>query len=176
MPPGCSGQLGVARDADLTVDARIDRRRGIAAEALARSGCLSTWGRSSPASGSPVAPGVPVLVTLAFPLLLTPPTTWTPAAVTLALPLAGMALDELESTTTLPGTLMAAFPDRLRAPPAVAVQNVDRPGGGGDRQRAVDVGDGVVAQTVAGRRDWARWSRYPPSPMPAHRCWSRSRR
>src|SRR5208337_3277459 len=73
----------------------------------------------NPASGSPVAPGVPVLVTLAFPLLLTLPITSTPyGAVTLALPLARMALEELESTTTSPAILMLAFPERLRAPPA----------------------------------------------------------
>ena len=46
-------------------------------------------------------------------------TTWTLAAVTVAFPLAKIALVELESTTTLPDVLMPAFPERESAPPAV---------------------------------------------------------
>ncbi len=59
-------------------------------------------------------------MTLAFPLLETPPTTRTAAAVTWALPLALMALDDFESTTTSPPTLILAFPDIVSAPLAAA--------------------------------------------------------
>ena len=55
---------------------------------------------------------------LALPLFWTPPCTSITEAVTWALPLAEMAVDELESTTIAPGILMLALPERVRAPPA----------------------------------------------------------
>ena len=56
---------------------------------------------------------------MALPLFLYPPTTWILAAVTWALPLAVRAVVELESTRTPPGTLMTAFPERLKEPLAL---------------------------------------------------------
>ena len=55
---------------------------------------------------------------LALPLFWTPPWTSITDALTAALPLADRAVDELESTKTPPVSLMLAFPERLRAPPA----------------------------------------------------------
>ncbi len=56
---------------------------------------------------------------LALPLFWTPPCTSITDALTAALPLAEMAVDELESTKTPPVSLMLAFPERESAPPAV---------------------------------------------------------
>src|SRR5262245_45366107 len=78
-------------------------------------------GAANPASGSgnAVMPMVGVGWKLALPVARVPPTTWMLAAVTWALPLADRAVVELESTTTEPGMLMLAFPERVRAPLAV---------------------------------------------------------
>ena len=81
---------------------------------------VAAVGAARLANGLPVTAGVLVLVTLAFPLLLTPPTTCTLAAVTLALPLASTALAESESTTTLPAVSISALPESESAPPAAA--------------------------------------------------------
>jgi hypothetical protein len=61
-------------------------------------------------------------LSVALPLLLTPPTTWTAAAVILALPLSVRAVVEPESTTSVLGMLMAALPETLSAPPAVPLR------------------------------------------------------
>ena len=53
---------------------------------------------------------------MALPLFLNPPATSITAAVSWALPLAESAEAELESTTTAPGILMLALPERVRAP------------------------------------------------------------
>src|SRR6267143_6129081 len=79
-------------------------------------------GIASAASGSATAaaPVAGLGLMVALPVLLTPPTTWTPAAVTLALPLATRAVADCESTITAPGALMVALPDSVNAPLAVA--------------------------------------------------------
>jgi hypothetical protein len=43
-------------------------------------------------------------------------------AVTLVVPLTVRALEEVESTVTVPGTLMLELPDRVRAPLAVPLR------------------------------------------------------
>src|SRR5262245_60677577 len=53
---------------------------------------------------------------VALPLFWTPPTTWMLAAVIWELLPAESALEELESTMTLPGTLMMALLESVRAP------------------------------------------------------------
>src|SRR5262249_24766439 len=83
-----------------------------------------TLGAARPASGSPtedtpvVAPGL----SLALRVALTPPTTWMLVAVMAPLALAEIADDELDSTSMIPGTLMLALPDMVKAPLAVGLR------------------------------------------------------
>src|SRR4051812_27654789 len=58
----------------------------------------------------------------ALPDLLSPPTIWMPAAVTVALPLARTAVDDFESTTTTPGTSMSPLPDTVSDPATVVLR------------------------------------------------------
>ncbi len=81
-------------------------------------------GTASMASGSATtaAPVTGLGLRVALPVLLTPPTTWMLAAVTLALPLATSAVLEFESTTTAAGALMIALCESVNAPLAVALR------------------------------------------------------
>src|SRR5262249_9390014 len=86
-------------------------------------------GAGRPASGS-ATNGVPVTgvdFSHALPLACTPPTTRIDPAFTLAFPLACPADDELESTSTRPGTVRVAFPDRLNAPDCVRLSTYTEP-------------------------------------------------
>ena len=96
------GERGVSRDADLAVDAGLDRRGRIAAEALGAIIGQAGGARLSAARPADRQPPPPPVVgaglKLALPLFWTPPCTSITEALTAALPLADRALDELEST------------------------------------------------------------------------------
>src|ERR1700686_128945 len=76
-------------------------------------------GAGAPANGSAMEPGIGAGWKAALPDLLKPPTSWMLFAVTLALPVAMIAVADFESTMTLPATLMAPLPEMVNAPPAV---------------------------------------------------------
>src|SRR5437764_7600535 len=67
-------------------------------------------------SGTGATPVVGGGLNVALPLFWTPPTTWMLAAVIWELLPAEIAPDELESTMTLPATLMVALLASVRAP------------------------------------------------------------
>ena len=119
---GAGGQrhLGGPRDADLAVDAGLDRRGRAAADGLRTivrqaGGNRRQRERRERVGDRPWLPVTGCGLSVGLPLFLTPPTTWMPPAFTEAAPLIVRALDELESTITLPGTLMPALPDKVSA-------------------------------------------------------------
>ena len=72
-----------------------------------------------PAATSAGAATAALELSAALPLFWTPPCTSITDALIWALPLAEIALDELESTNRPPVSLMLAFPASVSAPPAV---------------------------------------------------------
>src|SRR5579871_6024130 len=80
-----------------------------------------TDGTARPANGSATAfaPVVGLGLSLPLPVTLSPPTIRMLEPVTEALPLTLTAVEELESTSTEPGTLIWALPDTVNAPLAV---------------------------------------------------------
>src|SRR4051812_15470350 len=79
---------------------------------------LPAIGTARPAKGSgrDAIPVVGAGAMVAFPLVLTPPTTWMVLAVTWALPLTVNAVLEVESITTFPNVEIAALPETDNAP------------------------------------------------------------
>src|SRR5260370_3993001 len=89
---------------------------------ITETGEAPAAGPGKPASGSATeaAPVWGAGLKVAVLDTLTPPTTLICEAVMLALPLATIAEDDLESTSTGPRTLMLEVPAMVRAPLAVA--------------------------------------------------------